>query len=63
MDNGIQKYESFNPCFSGRYSATKRERLNKCLTQKVSILVLVEGTLQPYEEEEDKINNKFQSLF
>ena len=37
--------DSFNPCFSGRYSATEK---GKYVVEKlhVSILVLVEGTLQ-----------------
>ena len=37
---------SFNPCFSGRYSATGQHYEGHAATGVVSILVLVEGTLQ-----------------
>ena len=36
----------FNPCFSGRYSATEEMSENNTSKGIVSILVLVEGTLQ-----------------
>ena len=38
--------DCFNPCFCGRYSAIKPEDVNNMVVYEVSILVLVEGTLQ-----------------
>ena len=37
---------SFNPCFSGRYSAIGGSDADRARKPLVSILVLVEGTLQ-----------------
>ena len=39
--------QNFNPCFSGRYSATRTYGNVRWQQLEVSILVLVEGTLQP----------------
>ena len=40
------KHMCFNPCFSGRYSAISFDYRFYVLELRVSILVLVEGTLQ-----------------
>ena len=39
-------FSSFNPYFSGRYSATQENQHSFLTDSKVSILVLLEGTLQ-----------------